>query len=186
MRAILARMTPTVSHLVSLLQRTPAVLDAWLDELPDAWLLADEGPGTFSPRAVLAHLVHGERTDWMPRLRLIHANGDTKPFEPFERWGFDDLMATHTTRAMLDLFARLRRENLDELTAAQLDEAALEAKGLHPALGHVTLRELLSTWATHDLNHLGQIARVMARTQDANVGPWKEYLGILHWKSVNE
>jgi len=141
-----------INDLVALLRRTPAILDAWLDGLPDAWLLADEGPRTFSPRAVLGHLILGERADWMPRVRLIRAVGDAQPFDPFDRFGFAEMLRTRTTR------------------------------GLHPALGPVTLGQLLATWATHDLNHLAQVARVMARTQDTEVGPWKEHLGVLAWK----
>ncbi len=176
-------MTPNVDELTALLRRTPAILEAWFDGLPDVWLLADEGPGTFSPRAVLGHLILGERTDWMPRVRMIRARGETQAFEPFDRFGFDEMLRVRTTRELLDDFAALRRDNLDELAGLQLDASALEARGLHPSLGAVTLGQLLATWATHDLNHLAQIARVMARTQESAVGPWKEYLGVLAWKS---
>ena len=171
-----------LDDLLALLRRTPAILDAWLDGLPDAWLLADEGPGTFSPRAVLGHLILGEHSDWMPRVRLIRAVGEAQPFEPFDRFGFDEMLRTQTTRALLDDFAALRRANLAELEAFALDDAALAMRGLHPALGPATLGQLLATWATHDLNHLAQIARVMARTQETRVGPWKEYLGVLAWR----
>lgn len=167
---------------VAILRRTPAILDAWLDGLPDAWLLADEGPETFSPRAVLGHLIHGELTDWMPRVRMIREHGDARAFEPFDRFGFDEMLRTQTTRPLLDEFARLRRDNLAELARLDLDADALAVRGLHPTLGPVTMRQLLATWATHDLNHLAQIARVMARTQDAAVGPWKASLGVLSWK----
>ncbi len=170
------------THL-AILRRTPAILDAWLDDLPDAWLLADEGPGTFSPRAVLGHLILGELADWMPRVRMIREHGDSRAFEPFDRFGFDEMLRTRTTRALLDEFVRLRRDNLHELARVDLDADALAARGLHPTLGPVTMRQLLATWTTHDLNHLAQIARVMARTQDAAVGPWKPFLGILSWKS---
>jgi len=171
-----------LDDLVALLSRTPRILDAWLADLPDAWLLADEGPGTFSPRAVLGHLILGERTDWMPRVRMIRAHGETKPFEPFDRFDFDEMLRTQSTRNLLDEFAALRRDNLAELRALELDAAALRARGTHPAFGAVTMAQLLATWVTHDLNHLAQVARVMARTQDAAVGPGKEYLGVLAWK----
>lgn len=175
-------MTPEVDQLVAALRRTPAILEAWFDGLPDAWLLADEGPDTFSPRAVLAHLILGERTDWMPRVRMIRAHGEAQAFEPFDRFGFEELLRVRTTRELLDDFAALRRENLAELAGLELDDAALAARGHHPAFGPVTLRQLLATWATHDLNHIAQVARVMARTQDAAVGPWKDDLGVLAWK----
>ena len=176
-------MTPDVDELTAVLSRTPAILEAWLDGLPAAWLLADEGPGTFSPRTVLGHLILGERTDWMPRVRMIRAHGETQVFEPFDRFGFEEMLRTRTTRVLLNDFAELRRDNLDELARMGLDATALDARGLHPAFGAVTLGQLLATWATHDLNHLAQIARVMARTQESAVGPWKEYLGVLAWKS---
>ena len=171
-----------VGDVLVLLSRTTRILDAWLADLPDTWLLADEGPGTFSPRAVLGHLILGERTDWMPRVRMIRTHGETKAFEPFDRFDFEEMLRTQSTRELLDDFATLRRDNLAELRALDLDAGALEARGTHPAFGAVTLAQLLATWVTHDLNHLAQIARVMARTQDAAVGPWKEYLGVLAWK----
>lgn len=176
-------MTPNVDELTAMLRRTPAILAAWLDGLPDAWLLADEGPDTFSPRAVLAHLILAERTDWMPRVRMIRAHGETQVFEPFDRFGFEEMLRTRTTRELLDDLATLRRDNLDELARMTLDAPALEARGRHPSFGTVTLGQLLATWATHDLNHIAQIARVMARTQESAVGPWKDYLGVLAWKS---
>ena len=164
----------------ALLMRTPAILEAWLDDLPEAWLEASEGPDTFTPRDVLGHLIHGERTDWLPRLRLIRAKGGTEPFEAFDRAGFRQSIRGRSTRDLLDEFAALRRANLDELASFDLTAASMEARGLHPALGVVTVAQLLATWVTHDLDHLGQIARVMAKRQDADVGPWKAYLGILN------
>ena len=165
-----------------ILERTPAILDAWFRGLDDAWLEANEGAGTFSPRDVLGHLIHGERTDWMPRLRLMREFADTRPFEPFDRTGFREHIRGRPVGDVLDEFARLRAENLSELATFSLDEAALAVRGRHPALGSVTVAQLLATWVTHDLNHLGQIARVMARRQAKAVGPWREYLGILAWK----
>lgn len=167
----------------AMLARTPKVLDAWFDGLGAAWLEADEGPDTFRPRDVLGHLIHGERTDWMPRLLHIRSVGEARPFDPFDRVGFRDAIAGHTIRDLLDEFAALRRANLDALAELRLTATDLDARGLHPGLGSVTARQLLATWVTHDLNHLGQVARVMARRHDDAVGPWKEYLGILHWKS---
>jgi uncharacterized damage-inducible protein DinB len=164
----------------ALLVRTPAILEAWLEDLPEAWLVADEGPDTFSPRDVVGHLIHGERTDWLPRLRLIRAKGDSEPFEAFDRFGFREGLKGRSIRDLLAEFAALRRANLDELASFDLTAASMEARGLHPALGAVTVAQLLATWVTHDLDHLGQIARIMAKRQDGDVGPWKDYLGILN------
>ena len=167
---------------IQILERTPAILDAWLDGLDETWLEASEGAESFSPRDVLGHLIHGERTDWMPRLRLMRELADTRPFEPFDRTGFREHIRGRPVDDLLDEFACLRRENLAELATFSLDETALAVRGRHPALGPVTVGQLLATWVTHDLNHLGQIARVMARRQADAVGPWREYLGILAWK----
>ena len=167
---------------LQVLERTPAVLDAWFRGLDDAWLEADEGPETFSPRDVLGHLIHGERTDWMPRIRLMREFADTRPFEPFDRTGFRDDLRGNAVPDLLDEFACLRADNLAELVSLDLVDADFQTRGLHPALGSVTVGQLLATWVTHDLNHLGQIARVMARRQTDAVGPWREYLGILSWK----
>lgn len=165
----------------AILECSPAVLAAWLSPLPAAWLEANEGADTFSPRDVVGHLIHGERTDWIPRLRLMREFGDTKPFEAFDRVGFKEAIGGRSIGELLDEFAALRKDNLAELDSFALEPADFATRGLHPALGAVTLGQLLATWVTHDLNHLGQIARVMARRQDQAVGPWKAYLGILHW-----
>jgi uncharacterized damage-inducible protein DinB len=167
---------------IHILERTPAILDAWLRDLDDSWLHANEGAGTFSPRDVVGHLIHGERTDWMPRLRRMREFGEARPFEPFDRTGFREAIRGRPVNALLDEFARLRRDNLAELTSLHLGEADLATRGQHPTFGRVTVAQLLATWVTHDLNHLGQIARVMAHQQDAAVGPWKGFLGILAWK----
>jgi hypothetical protein len=167
---------------IQILERTPAILVAWLDGLDDAWLEANEGPDTFSPRDVLGHLIHGERTDWMPRLRLMREFADRRPFEPFDRTGFRGAVAGRPIAELLEEFARLRRANLEELASFALGESDLATPGRHPALGPVTVAQLLATWVTHDLNHLAQIARVMARRQEPDVGPWQAYLGILQWK----
>ncbi|MEO7842793.1 MAG: DinB family protein [Candidatus Eisenbacteria bacterium] len=166
----------------SILERTPAILVAWLNCLPAAWLETSEGADAFSPRDVLGHLIHGERTDWIPRLRLLREFGETRPFEAFDRVGFKDAIQGRAIGDLLDDFAGLRRENLGELDSFALGPADLAKRGIHPALGPVTAAQLLATWVTHDLNHLGQIARVMARRQDEAVGPWKSDLAILQWK----
>lgn len=171
-----------LDHATALLGRTPRILDAWLRGLPDAWLDTREAPDTFSPRDVLGHLLLGERTDWMPRLRLIRSVGESRAFEPFDRFAFRDAIRGRAIDTALDEFAALRRANLQELESYALDATSLAARGRHPAFGPVTTGQLLATWVAHDLDHLAQIARVMARRYETAVGPWKEDLGVLSWK----
>jgi hypothetical protein len=164
---------------MSLLARTPAVLDALLRDLPDAWTLRNEGEGTWSAFGVVGHLIHGERTDWMPRARRVLESGESRPFEPFDRWAQEHASRDRSMPQLLDEFARLRSESLAELRALNLRAEDLARRGRHPALGVVTLSELLSTWAIHDLTHLHQITRVMAHQYRDAVGPWSRYLGVL-------
>ena len=164
---------------LAVLERTPAVLAAWLGELPAPWLDANEGPGTFSARDVLAHLIGGEEDDWLLRARLILAHGEEKPFTPFERFAFRERHGARSCAVLLELFARLREANLAELRALELGPRELALRGRHPELGSVTLAELLATWVVHDLGHLGQIARVQAKRWSAEVGPWRAYLPVL-------
>jgi DinB superfamily len=164
---------------ISLLARTPAALNALLRDLPEAWTLRDEGENTWSAFDVVGHLIHGERTDWMQRARIILQFGETRTFEPFDRLGLAREIQGKSLGQLLDEFARLRAENLDELRALNLGQEKLERRGRHPALGVVTLSELLSTWAVHDLTHLHQISRVMAHQCREAVGPWSRYLGVL-------
>jgi hypothetical protein len=163
----------------AILERTPAVLRSWLADLPDGWLEADEGPDTFSPLEVLGHLIHGERTDWMTRARLILEHGTARAFEPFDRFAHRREFAGWSAQRLLDEFARLRAGNLADLRGLPLTEGALAHQGRHPDLGTVTLRELLATWVVHDLSHLAQIARVMAKRYGEDVGPWRAYIPIL-------
>ena len=165
---------------VSLLVRTPAALDALLRDLPDAWTLRNEGGDTWSAFETLGHLIHGERTDWIPRARMILHYGETRTFEPFDRRGHVRESQGKSLGQLLDEFARLRSENLGELHDMSLGQEDLEKRGRHPALGFVTLSELLATWAAHDLTHLHQVSRVMAYQYRDAVGPWSGYLGVLH------
>lgn len=173
-------MDHNLSHTISLLSRTPASLNVLLRDLPEAWTLRNEGENTWSAFDVVGHLIHGERTDWMPRAKTILQFGDTKPFEPFDRWGQEQEVQGKSLAQLLDEFSRLRSENLTELRAMNLCPEDLERRGRHPALGLVTLSELLATWAAHDLTHLHQISRVMAHQYREAVGPWSAYLGVLH------
>jgi hypothetical protein len=164
---------------IALLARTPAALDALLRGLPNPWIQANEGADTWSPFDVVGHLVHGERTDWIPRARIVLEHGDQRPFEPFDRRAQFVFATDMTLAALLDDFARLRHDNLAQLRDMHLTTADLERRGRHPELGAVTLRELLATWVAHDLDHLAQLSRVLAHQYAAEVGPWRAYLRII-------
>ncbi len=159
----------------SLLARTPAVLDAWLRGLPGAWLTCDEGPATWNALAVVGHLVEGERTDWIPRVRHLFTHGDAVAFPPFDRVAMLRRGAV-AAATLLDEFAAARAASLCALDELRLTAADLDRRGRHPELGAVTLGQHLATWVAHDLTHLTQIARVMARRLAAAVGPWRAYL----------
>ena len=165
-------------HSVDVLRRTPAVLDALLYGIDDTWARFNEGPDTFSPFDVVGHLIDGEETDWIPRALLIRAR-DTAPFTPYDRFRHRERNVDRTLDSLLDEFARLRATNLELLTSWHLSEAELDLRGLHPTLGSVTLRQLLATWTTHDLGHLAQVSRVMAKHYRDDVGPWKQFLPVL-------
>ena len=162
-----------------LLERTPAVLDALLRGTSPEWHALDEGPETWSAIEVVGHLIHGEETDWIPRARIVLEHRDAVPFEPFDRFAQLTRFEGWTLDRLLDRFAELRRANLETARGWRLAAEQLDRPGRHPALGAVTLRQLLATWAAHDLNHLGQISRVMAKRYVEEVGPWRAYLSIL-------
>ncbi|MHB0962366.1 MAG: DinB family protein [Gemmatimonadaceae bacterium] len=164
---------------IALLERTPATLRALLSGLSEAWITADEGPGTFSPFDNLGHLIHGERTDWIPRARLILAQGANRAFEPYDRFAQVRESEGKSVATLLDEFATLRAENVTTLRSWNLTERELSLEGVHPSLGPVTLRQLLATWVAHDLGHVAQTARVMAKRHREAVGPWRAYLPIL-------
>jgi len=164
---------------IALLSRTPAALDVLLRDLPKAWTSADEGENTWTAFDVMGHLIHGERTDWMPRLRMILEFGDTQTFVPFDRFAQFRESEGKSLPQLLDQFARLRAENLAELRALNLQPADFERRGRHPALGGVTLSQLLAAWTVHDLTHLHQISRIMAHQYRDAVGPWSTFLGVL-------
>ena len=164
---------------VAILSRTPATFNALLRDLPDGWLNVNEGDNTWSPFDVVGHLIHGERTDWMERAGIILEHGESTPFKKFDRLAqFRDSQG-RTLGSLLDEFAELRAKNLRDLQDLQLTDADLDRKGTHPELGTVTLRQLLSTWVAHDLDHIVQIARVLARQYSEEVGPWRAYLRII-------
>jgi hypothetical protein len=164
---------------VALLARTPATLDTQLRGLPAWWTSANEGPETWSPFDVIGHLVHGEETDWIPRVKIILEHGEHRTFDTFNREAQFDASSPATMERRLDQFAALRRDNLRQLQALTLTETDLDRTGRHPAFGVVTLRQLLATWVAHDLDHVMQIARVLGRQYSNDVGPWRAYLRVI-------
>jgi len=165
---------------IVLLSRTPFSLNALLRDLPPSWTVGSEGPKTWSPFDIVGHLIHGERTDWMPRVRMILEQGESRAFDPFDRLAQERESLGKSLPLLLDEFAQLRSENLDALRSMNLRPEDFSRRGRHPGLGVVTLSQLLATWAVHDLTHLHQLARVMAYQYKEDVGPWSAYLGVLH------
>ena len=164
---------------VAVLTRTPATLDALLRGMPDIWARRNEGNDTWSAFDIVGHLIFGERTDWIPRARIILERGEARAFDPFDRFAQFRESQGKSLEQLLDEFARLRKENLAALRTLNLQPEDLKRRGKHPELGVVTLAELLATWAMHDLTHLHQLSRVMAYQYRQTVGPWSAYLGVL-------
>lgn len=162
-----------------ILRRTPSTLNALLDGLPDEWTLANEGADTWSPFDVVGHLIHAEETDWIPRARMILEHGESRTFEPFDRFYMFEKSKGKSLHELLREFEQLRAENLEKLEEMSISIEMLERRGMHPEFGSVTLAQLLSTWVVHDLGHIGQIARVMSKQYGEAVGPWRTYLPVL-------
>ncbi len=171
-----------LNEAIALLERTPAALRALLSGLPEPWIVADEGPETFSAFDNVGHLIQGERADWIPRARIILAQGASRRFEPFDRFAQKRDNEGKSLAQLLDEFTQLRAENLAALRGWQLTERELALEGEHPALGPVSLRQLLATWVVHDLGHVAQTSRVMAKRYREAVGPWRAYLPVLDRK----
>jgi uncharacterized damage-inducible protein DinB len=174
-----APMEFSIDQSIALLARTPATLNALLRDLPQEWTHANEGPSTWSAFDVVGHLIHGEQTDWLVRTRLILEHGESRPFDKFDREAQFRLSAGKSLPQLLDEFTSLRAENIAALRALNLQPEQLALRGRHPALGTVTLAELLATWAVHDMTHLHQVARILAHQYRDSVGPWEKYLGVL-------
>lgn len=172
-------MEQSLQQTTSLLTRTPAALNALLRDLPDAWTMRNEGDNTWSAFEVVGHLIHGDRTDWMTRARIILQLGESHPFPPFDRLGHIRESEGKSLNQLLDEFAHVRSDNLRQLRTLNLQPKDLALRGQHPALGAVTLSQLLATWAVHDLTHLHQLSRIMAHQYRDAVGPWNAYLGVL-------
>lgn len=163
-----------------ILNRTPGALNFLLRGLSDEWTRENEGPDTWSPFDVVGHLIHAEETDWIPRAKMILDHGESKPFEPFDRFAQFEKSKDKSLDGLLDEFEAARRKSLETLEALDITPSKLELRGTHPNLGAVTLGQLLSTWAVHDLNHISQIVRVMSKQYSQATGPWKAYLSILN------
>jgi hypothetical protein len=172
-------MTFQLDEATLVLRRTPAVFSALLGGMPDRWTRATEGEGTWSPFDIVGHLIHGERTDWIPRVEHILRHGDAVAFPSFVRDAMLEQSRNRPMAELLDAFASLRAESLARLAALRLGPADLERRGLHPELGPVTLGQHLATWTTHDLGHVAQAVRVMAKQYRDAVGPWRAYLSIV-------
>jgi hypothetical protein len=164
---------------IALLASTPTALNGLLRNLPDAWTQRNEGQNTWTVFDVVGHLIYADRTDWMPRVKVILNFGDRRPFEPFDRAGHTQEIKGKSLGQLLDEFARIRSEKVAELRALTLQREDLERRGKHPALGDVTLSQLLATWAAHDLTHVHQISRIMAHQYRDAVGPFCAYLGVM-------
>ena len=172
-------MAHNLSDTISLLAHTPASLNALLRDLPETWTFCNEGANTWSPFEVVAHLIYGERADWIPRAKFLLQYGETRAFEPFDRQGHVRNSQGKSLPQLLDEFACARTESLDQLRALNLRPEDLERRGRHPAFGLVTLSQHVASWAVHDLTHLHQISRIMAHQYRDAVGPWSAYLGVL-------
>jgi hypothetical protein len=164
---------------IALLERTPSVLKSLMSGLSEDWTHQNEGPGTWSPFDVLGHLVHGERTDWIPRVFIIMNDSDNKTFTPFDRYAQFEESRGKTLDDLLTEFGTLRKQNIEQLRGFGLLDSDFKRKGIHPELGEVTLAQVIATWVTHDLGHLAQISRVMAKQYKNEVGPWTAYISIL-------
>jgi len=173
-------MEPLLEQTIPLLERTPSVLDALLRNLPAPLAEATEGESTWTIPVILSHLIQGEHTDWLPRIHIILQFGESRAFEPFDMEAHIEQTRGKSIAQLLDEFAEVRAKNIDSLRAMNLSETDLKLRGRHPAFGVVTLSQLLATWAAHDLTHLHQLSRVLAQPYRQAVGPWSEYLGVLH------
>ena len=171
----------SITRSLEILERTPAVLQSLLAGLPDDWVMPNEGPETFSPYDVIGHLIHGEKTDWVVRAKMILEFGNTRTFERYDRFAQYEESKGKSLQKLLDEFAAIRKENMNWFKALNLTEGDLNRKGMHPVLEEVTLRNLLATWVVHDLTHIAQVTRVMAKQYKTEMGPWPEFFRILNF-----
>ena len=168
-----------LKHATAVLERTPETLMSLLRDLPDVWLIQNEGPDTWSAYDIVGHLIHGEETDWIPRAKIILEHGEERAFEPFDRVAMFEKFNGRSMTDLLYTFGQRRAHSLEQLESMNLTAELLEKRGKHPELGVVTLKQLLATWVVHDLGHIRQVVRVMAKQYGDAVGPWKAYLTVL-------
>ena len=169
-----------IQSTIQILERTPFVVETMLRNLDSEWIGRNEGGETWSPFDVVGHYIHGEKTDWLPRVKIILGDGIDKHFIPFDRFAQFEDSKGKSINELLDEFKALRQQNLEQLEEAGLTEEQLDQTGIHPKFGPVTLKQLLAAWVVHDLTHIYQISRVMAKQYEKEVGPWKEFLGVLN------
>lgn len=179
-------MAQNLQQTIALLNRTPAVLNTLLRDLPEAWTHRDEGEKSWTAYDVVGHLIHGEQTDWIARMNRILQFGESKAFDRFDRFAQEKESAGKTLNQLLDEFAQLRAQNLQTVQKLNLQPQQLQLRGKHPVLGTVTLSNLLATWAAHDLTHLHQLSRIMAHQYREEVGPWTKFLGVMQCKGHSE
>ena len=166
---------------IRVLERTPAVFNTLLNGLSEDWTLQNEGENTWSPYDILGHLVHGEKTDWIPRISIILSDVENKTFEPYDRFAQFEMSKGKTLKELLDDFETLRKDHITYLKTRNLSEEEIALVGNHPELGPVTISQLLAAWVVHDLGHIAQVSRVMAKQYKEEVGPWPKYLTILNY-----
>ena len=167
---------------IEILERSPQVYNSLLSGLSKEWTHCNEGNGTWSAYDIVGHLIHGEITDWIPRLKIILSEDSDKTFEPFDRFAQEKNSKGKTLGELLNTFEELRTKNVAYLRSLKLSDQDLDSKGMHPDLGEVTCKELLATWTIHDLSHIHQLTRVMVRQYGDEVGPWEKYIGIFQKK----
>ena len=172
-------MSFSIDKSIEILERTPVVIETMLKGISKDWVTKNEGPKTWSAFDIVGHLIHGEKTDWIPRMEIILSNKTNKKFVPFDRFAQFKNSKGKSLHQLINEFKKLRKNNISKLKSKRLQTKYLNKKGIHPAFGNVTLKQLLATWVVHDLNHIAQISRVMAKQYKKEVGPWKEYLKII-------
>lgn len=177
---IVTHMKYSIDKALEILDRTPKILKIYLENLSDQWVYCNEGPGTWCAFDIVGHLIHGEKTDWIPRLKIVLNDSVNNTFEPYDRFAQFEESKGKTLNQMLLEFSELRTKNLNYLKSLNITETDLNKKATHPELGEVSLKNLLATWVTHDLGHIAQINRVMAKQYKEEVGSWIKYISILN------
>ena len=169
-----------INKALEILKQTPKTLSTFLSNLSDEWIYCNEGGETWSAYDIIGHLIHGEKTDWTSRLKLMYYEGEIQTFTPFDRFAQFENSKGKTLKQLLEEFTELRKRNIDFVLSLNITKLDFDKKAIHPDLGEVSLKQLLATWTVHDLGHIAQISRIMAKQYKHEVGPWKKYLSILN------